>query len=85
VFEASFTEYRSIAVQQRISALLRYRPERCAWFVHSVPIEDMKQLVLELRHRGSYMFATSLYKDFYIRFGPSWKEFVAAMASGDES
>lgn len=79
VFEASFAEYRSPAIQERLSSLLPYKRNRCAFFVHSVPAEEVKPLVLELRHRGKYLFATDLRENFYVQFGPSWREFIAAM------
>jgi hypothetical protein len=79
VFEASYAEYRSAAIQERLSSLLPYKRNRCAYFVHSVPVEELKRLVLELRHRGGYLFATDLRENFYVRFGPSWREFIAAM------
>jgi hypothetical protein len=81
IFEAGFNDYRSDAVQHRISDLLRYKSDRCAWLVYCVPSKEIKKLALELRSRGRYIFATSLCDDVYVHFGPSWKEFVAAVAS----
>lgn len=79
MFEASYADYRSAAIQERLSSLLPYKRNRCAYFVHSVPAEEMKGLVLALRHQGGYLFATDLREKFYVQFGPSWREFVAAM------
>ena len=81
IFESSFANYRSDAVQERISSLLRYKPETCAWLVYCVPNKETKKLALELRSQGRYIFATSLCDDVYVHFGPSWKEFIAAVAS----
>ena len=48
--------------------------------VHSVPEEEVVRFTIALRERAEYLFVTSLTKDFYQSFGPSWEYFVAAMA-----
>ncbi|KAH6680585.1 cell surface protein [Halenospora varia] len=80
VAEESFEQYRSSALQERLSALLRYDRERCAFIVHSVPRDAIKPLVKELRQRGMYLFVTANCEDYYVRFGSCWGDFVEAMA-----
>jgi hypothetical protein len=79
VFEASYAEYRSAANQERLALLMPYKPDQCAYFVHSVPLQALKQLVVELRDRGQYLFVTNLREHYYVSFGSSWREFVEAM------
>lgn len=79
VFEASYAEYRSVAMQERLAALVPYERARCAYFVHSVPLDEMQQLVSELCDRAQFVFATDRCDEFYVQFGPGWSEFIAAM------
>jgi hypothetical protein len=79
VVEESYANYSKASHQERHNKLLRYSREKCAYMVHSVPVENMQNLVHELRHRGEYLFVTDLSKDYYCKFGPSWKQFIGAM------
>ena len=79
IVEESYQRYRSVELQEQLSSLLRYDWSRCCYIVHSVPRNEVLQLVLELRHRGKYLFVTELSTDYYVRFAPGWEEFVEAM------
>ena len=78
VVEERFVQYRSAAMQERLSSL-RLGRARCCYIVHTVPKDEVKTLVHELRKLGEYVFVTDLCEHYYSRFGPSWKEFVEAM------
>jgi hypothetical protein len=47
--------------------------------VHSVPGDDVKPLVKDLRERGEYIFVTDNCEDYYVKFGQYWTDFVEAM------
>ncbi|KAF2198388.1 hypothetical protein GQ43DRAFT_164042 [Delitschia confertaspora ATCC 74209] len=79
VVEESFAQYKSAIVQERLSSLLPYGWSRCCYIVHSVPREEIRELVMELRERGRYLFVTESNEDFYVKFGESWVDFVEAM------
>jgi hypothetical protein len=79
IVEESYENYQSSPLQERLSSLLRYDRNRCAYMVHSVPHEKMQSLVNELRYHGKYLFVTDLNKNYYTRFGSSWKRFIEAM------
>jgi len=78
VVEESLAQYRSSWVQERI-ATLHFDRSKCSYMVHSVPREEVKEVVRELRLRGNYLFVTDLREDYYCHFGPSWSDFVLAM------
>jgi Spherulation-specific family 4 len=78
VTEESFTQWQSQAVQQRLS-MVPYDYARSAYMVHSVPVDDVRGLVRQLRHRGKYLFVTDLSEHYYVQFGSSWREFIDAM------
>lgn len=52
---------------------------KCCFIVHTVPKEELKLLVHDLRQRGEYLFVTDLCADYYSQFGPGWKDFIEAM------
>ena len=79
VVEESYSAFKSVELQKRLSSLLRYDRSRCCYIVHSVPRDRIQELVLELRHRGQFLFVTELGEDCYVRFAPGWDEFVEAM------
>jgi hypothetical protein len=79
VVEESFAVYQSAELQQRLSELLQYERQQCAFMVHSAPRENVQGLTQSLRSRGKYLFVTDLYEDYYCHFGPSWAEFCEAM------
>lgn len=79
VVEESYRKFKSVELQERLFSLLRYDRSRCCYIVHSVPRNEIKQLVLELRHRGQYLFVTELRERYYEKFGSSWDDFVEAM------
>ncbi|KAH8672539.1 Spherulation-specific family 4 [Tricladium varicosporioides] len=81
VVEESFEHYQALALQERLSMLLRYDRSRCAFIVHSVPEDAVKPLVQELRKRGMYLFVTNLHTNYYVQFGSCWGDFVKAMDS----
>lgn len=79
VFEASYDVYCSKAVQERLASLIPYQRSRCAYFVHSVPANEVAKLVMDLRRRGQYIFVTDPSELFYVQFGQSWTVFIHAM------
>jgi hypothetical protein len=78
VVEEKFRQYQSAYVQERLAVMPQER-SGCGYIVHSVPDDEVQLLVQQLRHRGQYLFVTSLTEDYYAQFGPSWNEFVVAM------
>jgi hypothetical protein len=80
VVEEPYTAYRSWALQTRLTTL-RHDRSRYGYIVHSVPRNEMKNLVAQLRRRGQHVFVTDLCKDFYCHFGPGWEDFVEMMAT----
>ena len=78
VLEEGYAQYQLATVQERLSTL-HYDRSRCAYIVHSVPCDEVKRLVHELRHRGEYLFVTDLRENYYVRFGSSWSDFTEAM------
>ncbi|KNG79840.1 cell surface spherulin 4-like protein, partial [Aspergillus nomiae NRRL 13137] len=79
--EEPYSRYRSNEVQHRLR-LLHYDRARCGFMIHSVPVDDLRPLVHELRHRAAYLFVTEFFGEFYERFGPnSWTAMVEASQS----
>ncbi|KAB8201495.1 Spherulation-specific family 4 [Aspergillus parasiticus] len=79
--EEPYSRYRSNEVQQRLRQL-HYDRARCGFMIHSVPRDDLRPLVHDLRHRAAYLFVTELFGEFYERFGPSsWTTMVEASQS----
>lgn len=78
VVEESYAQYQSAWLQERLSSL-HYDRTKCSFMVHSVPWDEVEQLVHHLRHRGEYVFVTDLSEHYYSRFGSSWGEFIKAM------
>jgi hypothetical protein len=78
VVEESFERYKSAELQERLLRL-PYTRERCSYMVHSVPKDDVRRLVGELRPRGEYLFVTDACENYYASFGTSWDEFIKAM------
>ncbi|KAE8355716.1 Spherulation-specific family 4 [Aspergillus coremiiformis] len=77
--EESYARYRSTEVQRRLHDLHHDRI-RSGYVIHSVPMHHLRPLVLELRHRGAYLFVTEFFGEFYERFGPrSWTAFMEAL------
>ena len=77
--EESFARYQSEALQERLSSLLTYEREKCAFIIHSVPRDEITGLVQKLRYRGKYVFVTDLCENYYVRFGESWADFIRAV------
>jgi hypothetical protein len=78
VVEESFVQYRSNLMQERLALQILDRA-KCCYIVHTVPKDDLKPLVHQLRKRGQYLFVTDLCEHYYSRFGPSWNDFIEAM------
>ncbi|OGM42252.1 cell surface spherulin 4-like protein [Aspergillus bombycis] len=79
--EEPYSRYRSNEVQRRLRQL-HYDRTRSGYVIHSVPPDDLRPLVLELRHRAAYLFVTEFFGEFYERFGPnSWPAMVEASQS----
>ena len=80
--EDSYARWVSKEVQERL-ALVPYEVSRCAYMVHSVPKDKVKDLVQQLQQRGKYLFVTDLYENYYVQFGTCWQEFAEAMLSSN--
>jgi hypothetical protein len=80
VVEETFQQYQSTILQERLDIVL-HEQSRCGYIIHSVPKDEVKVLVQELRQRGQYLFVTDLSENYYCDFGSSWNEFVLAMQS----
>jgi hypothetical protein len=77
--EEAYSRYRSNEVQSRLRDY-PYERVRCGYVIHSVPIQNLRPLVHDLRHRAAYLFVTELFGQFYERFGPSsWTAFLEAL------
>jgi hypothetical protein len=76
--EEPYDRYTGDEVQQRLSDYFFHRL-RSGYQISGVPKEQIAEVARQLRHRGAYVFATSLVDDFYESFGACWEEFVAAM------
>ncbi|KUJ13690.1 cell surface spherulin 4-like protein, partial [Mollisia scopiformis] len=79
VVEEGFARYKSTLLQERLTKLLRYDRSSCVYMVHSVPERELESVVHELRHRGKYLFVTTLSSNYYCSFGTSWERFIQAM------
>lgn len=64
-----------------------YNRSSSSLIVHSVPIDQIETLTLDLAKRADYVFVTDLTEDYYNSFGPGWERFVKAVAgiSGGEA
>jgi hypothetical protein len=78
IVEESFAQYRSNSIQERLH-LQGLNRAKCCYIVHTVPKDELKPLVHQLRKRGEYLFVTDLCENYYSQFGPGWKDFVEAM------
>ncbi|KAL4804607.1 cell surface protein [Aspergillus unguis] len=79
VCEESYTRYRSVDVQRWL-AINPIDRENAGFILSGVPVENVGELVQELRHRGAYIFVTELAEGFYERFGRSWDLLMQALA-----
>jgi hypothetical protein len=81
VVETSYGQFDTEEYQEWL-ATSPYSRSRTCYMLHSVPEEEIRDLTVALRDRAEYLFITSAKENFYGRFcNPSWREFVAAMAS----
>lgn len=78
MFEESYDRYLSAGPSERV-ALQQFERANCCYIIHSVPAQDVQQLVLDLRHRAAYLFVTDLNQRMYNEFGQSWDDFIVAM------
>jgi len=78
VFEESYSRYRSCGLNER-KALDVYDRKGASYILHSVPREQVKALVRELRPRAEYIFITDRRSKYYEGFGDSWNDFIRAM------
>ncbi|KAF1992691.1 hypothetical protein P154DRAFT_625923 [Amniculicola lignicola CBS 123094] len=79
VVEQGHAEFETAEAQNWLSTS-PYDRSRSCYMVHSAPETRIKDITCELRRRAEYLFVTSLRQDFYESFGPSWQNFVNAMA-----
>lgn len=78
VFEESFSRYRSCG-QNEQKALDIYDRKGASYILHSVPRDQIKPLIRELRPRAEYIFVTDRRNKYYEGFGESWSDFIRAM------
>lgn len=78
VFEEGFSRYRACGKNER-AALDVYDRSGACYILHSVPRDQVKPLVRELRPRAEYLFVTDRRSKFYEGFGESWDDFIRAM------
>ncbi|KAL5119596.1 hypothetical protein ACEQ8H_002442 [Pleosporales sp. CAS-2024a] len=76
--EEPYERYMGDEVQRRL-ADYHFHRLRSAYQLSGVPKERIAEVTRQLRHRGAYVFATSLVDDFYESFGACWNDFIAAM------
>lgn len=87
-FEQSYDLYQSTSTQSMLDRSISsgdYNRSSSSLIVHSVPIDQIETLTLDLAKRAEYVFVTDLTEDYYNSFGPGWERFVKAVAgiSGD--
>ncbi|KAJ5715451.1 uncharacterized protein N7483_012632 [Penicillium malachiteum] len=79
ICEEPYPRYRSDEVQTWLGRF-NYDRSRSGVMINEVPMEDLPDLVHELRHKVKYIFVTEIAGDFYERFGPlSWGAFMQAL------
>lgn len=78
VFEEGYSRYRSCGQNER-KALDVYDRTGACYILHSVPRDQVKSLVRELRPRAEYIFVTDRRQKYYEGFGDSWNDFIRAM------
>lgn len=79
--EEPYDRYAGDEVQKRLQDY-HFERSRSGYQISGVPGGEIASVTRELRHRGAYVFATSLVEDFYESFGECWKSFVQAMELG---
>jgi hypothetical protein len=90
-FEQSYDLYQSTSTQSMLDRSISsgdYNRSSSSLIVHSVPIDQIETLTLDLVKRAEYVFVTDLTEDYYNSFGPGWERFVEAVAGisrGDAS
>jgi hypothetical protein len=81
VFEASYQEHVApSAWMQEQMHKCKLERSRQAYFVHSVPVDRVQELTMQLRGIAGHVFVTDLCEEFYCTFDRSWDKFVDGMA-----
>lgn len=80
IFEASYASYQSEWTQAQLDAG-HYDRASSSFIVHSTSIEEIANLVNELRTRAEYLFVTDLQDRYYESFGQGWTTFIEAVAA----
>jgi hypothetical protein len=89
--EQSYDLYQSSSTQSMLDRSISsgdYNRSSSSLIVHSVPIDQIETLTLDLAKRAEYVFVTDLTEEYYNSFGPGWERFVKAVAGisrGDAS
>ncbi|KAJ5931030.1 hypothetical protein N7466_006523 [Penicillium verhagenii] len=79
ISEEPYPRYRSDEVQKWLGRF-KYERIRSGVMINEVPLDDLENLVHELRHKAAYIFVTEISGDFYERFGPhSWNALMQAL------
>ncbi|KAL2831505.1 Spherulation-specific family 4 [Aspergillus cavernicola] len=79
VCEEPYERYRSDEVQRWLE-LHPFDRVSAGYMVSGVPVDEVYNLVQELRHRSAYLFVTEVAEDFYESFGSrSWDGFMQAL------
>jgi hypothetical protein len=90
-FEQSYDLYQSTSTLSMLDRSISsgdYNRSSSSLIVHSVPIDQIETLTLDLAKRAEYVFVTDLTEDYYNSFGPGWERFVkvvAGISRGDAS
>jgi hypothetical protein len=77
----AYSDFQTMEVQNWLTESLFHR-NNTSYMIHGVPEEVVANLVVRtLQNKARYIFVTDRSTDMYHAFSPSWKAFVAAMAS----
>jgi hypothetical protein len=80
IIEGSYSSYQSEWTQAQLDAHY-YDCASSSCIVHSTPIEEIANLVNQLRLRAEYLFVTDLQDKYYESFGAGWTTFIDAVAA----
>lgn len=76
--EEPYEQFSGDVTTKRLADYFFHR-SRSGYQISAVPKERMTEVTHELRHKGAYVYATSLVDDFYESFGACWEDFIQAM------
>ncbi|KAK3681894.1 hypothetical protein LTR37_020787 [Vermiconidia calcicola] len=83
VCEETLERYHSYSPAEKVG-IGAWPRSQCCMILHTVPKQQIRPLVRELRQRAAYLFITELgIGACYQKWGSGWEEFIDAMASVD--